>query len=581
MSLFGAMISGVSGLNAQSQNLGVISDNISNLNTIGYKGTVGRFSTLVTSSATDTRYTPGGVRFHPTALISKQGLLQATSSNTAAAISGDGFFIVRNTAAPGSTDELFFTRAGDFQPDDDGYLRNTAGYYVQGWATDREGTLLDANGNTTTSNSSAVTDLQVLDINSILTAAASTTQIEFGANLNSDETPVTGQTDTSTTTGIDYDTTDLTTLAGINNGDQIGITFNGNTTNITINTGDTLEDLATAISAVTGVTATTTTTGTDDTMTLTSAFADQDVTISNVTGTPLSATGLNFGTVPGTLTPTYTAGDISAGNVEADNSMPVTIYDSLGSAHTVNLRVAKMGQNRWSFELTGNTTTDELNPLSHPNGLIQAGTITFDGSGNLQSFEGTEVTSGTTTVGVNGDLTQNNISAEWTNGSDASDVTLDLGTIGLGDGVTQFAAGSDANGNLVEYTTHFINQNGAQAGTMVNYAFTEEGFLQVEFANGVKRPVYKLAIATFDAPNEMENHTGNVYRQTRESGDYLLREPGLNGAGNVVASALEGSNVDLGEEFTNMIVTQRAFSANTKTITTTDEMLDELIRTKR
>ena len=69
MSLFGAMISGVSGLNAQSQNLGVISDNISNLNTIGYKGTIGRFSTLVTESATDTRYTPGGVRFHPTALM--------------------------------------------------------------------------------------------------------------------------------------------------------------------------------------------------------------------------------------------------------------------------------------------------------------------------------------------------------------------------------------------------------------------------------------------------------------------------------------------------------------------------------
>ena len=110
MSLFGAMISGVSGLNAQSQNLGVISDNISNLNTVGYKGTVGRFSTLVTESATNTRYTPGGVRFHPTALISKQGLLQATSSNTAAAISGDGFFVVRDTNTPGSDNEIFFTR---------------------------------------------------------------------------------------------------------------------------------------------------------------------------------------------------------------------------------------------------------------------------------------------------------------------------------------------------------------------------------------------------------------------------------------------------------------------------------------
>ncbi|WP_430472913.1 flagellar hook protein FlgE [Thalassospira lucentensis] len=579
MSLFGAMISGVSGLNAQSQNLGVISDNISNLNTIGYKGTIGRFSTLVTEAASDTRYTPGGVRFHPTALISKQGLLQATSSTTAAAISGDGFFIVRNTASPGSNDELFFTRAGDFKPDNDGYLRNTAGYYVQGWATDRDGQLLDTAGNVTTSNSSAVTDLQVLDINSILTAAASTTSIEFGANLNSDETAVVGATDVSTTVGIDYDTTDLTAIAGIANGDSIDITHNGTTTTITINTGDTLEVLAAAISAVTGISATTTTTGTNDTLTLTSAFADQDVVLANSGGTPLTALG--FGTVPGTLSATYTAGDLASGSVAEDNTMPVTIYDSLGSAHTVNLQVVKLGQNRWGFELTGQTTAGQLDSTDHPNGLIQAGTVTFDGSGNLQTFTGVAATIGAVTVGTAGDLTDADISAEWTNGSDDSAINLDFGTIGLGNGITQFAAGSDANGNLVSYTTHFINQDGAQAGTMVNYALTEEGFLQVEFANGVKRPVYKLAIATFEAADEMENHTGNVFRQTRESGDYLLREPGLNGAGNVVASALEGSNVDLGEEFTNMIVTQRAYSANTKTITTTDEMLDELIRIKR
>ncbi|UKV15410.1 flagellar hook-basal body complex protein [Thalassospiraceae bacterium SW-3-3] len=569
MSLFGAMISGVSGLNAQSQNLGVISDNISNLNTIGYKGTIGRFSTLVTESATDTRYTPGGVRFHPTALISKQGLLQATSSNTAAAISGDGFFIVRDTAAPGTNDELFFTRAGDFKPDDDGFLRNTAGYYVQGWATDRDGQLLNRNGVVTSSNSSAVTDLQVLDINSILTAAASTTTIEFGANLNSDETALTGGTNVSTTLGVDG-TAALAGQAGIAAGDSFDITYNGTTTTITINAGETLADIAAEISAVTGVTATATATGTNDTLTITGSFADQDVVITNNNNTPLTALGFT-GPFPATLTATYNGGDLASGATAENNSMPVTIYDSLGSAHTVNLQVLKLGQNRWAFELIGTTGTGELDAATHPNGLIQSGIMTFDGSGNLQTFTDDAGTS----------LVDQDISATWTNGSANSAFTLDFGTLGLGNGITQFAAGSDANGNLVEYTTHFINQNGAQAGTMVNYAFTEEGFLQVEFANGVKRPVYKLAIATFEAPDEMENHTGNVYRQTRESGDYLLREPGLNGAGNVVASALEGSNVDLGEEFTNMIITQRAYSANTKTITTTDEMLDELIRIKR
>ncbi|RCK30181.1 flagellar hook protein FlgE [Thalassospira xiamenensis] len=569
MSLFGAMISGVSGLNAQSQNLGVISDNISNLNTVGYKGTVGRFSTLVTESATDTRYTPGGVRFHPTALISKQGLLQATSSNTAAAISGDGFFVVRDTNTPGSDNEIFFTRAGDFKPDDDGYLRNTAGYYVQGWATDRNGVLLDPTGTPTTSNSSAISDLQVLDINSILTAAASTTTIEFGANLNANETPLTGGSNVSTTLGIDG-TAALAGQAGIAAGDSFDITYNGTTTTITINAGETLADIAAEISAVTGVTATATATGTNDTLTITGSFADQDVVITNNNNTPLTALGFT-GPFPATLAATYTGGNLASGAVAENNTMPVTIYDSLGTAHVVQLQVIKLGQNRWGFELTGNTTTGELDATQHPNGLIQSGIITFNGDGSLRTF----------TDNAGTDLLDQEITANWTNGSNPNEITLDLGTVGLTNGITQFGAGSDSNGNLVEYDTRFINQNGAQAGSMVNYAFTEEGFLQVEFANGVKRPIYKLAIATFEAPDEMENYSGNVYRQTRESGDYLLREPGLNGAGNVVASALESSNVDLAEEFTNMIVTQRAYSANTKTITTTDEMLDELIRIKR
>ncbi|MDP2696651.1 flagellar hook protein FlgE [Thalassospira sp.] len=566
MSLFGAMISGVSGLNAQSQNLGVISDNISNLNTVGYKSTVGRFSTLVTESATATRYTPGGVRFHPTALISKQGLLQSTSSATAAAISGDGFFIVRDTNNPGQNDELYFSRAGDFRPDDDGFLRNTAGFYLQGWATDREGNLLDQNGNLTTSNSSAVTDLRVMDINSILTAAAATTSLEFGASLNSDETALASTQAVSATAGIDGSAA-LAGQAGIAAGDSFDITVNGTTTTITIGAGQTLADIAAAISAVTGVTATATTTGTNDTLTITPSNADQTVTLANNNNAPL--TGL--GVAPLALTATYAAGDLADGTVTENNFMPVTIYDSLGSAHTVQLQVVKLGQNRWAFELIGDTGANQLDPALHPDGLIQSGIMTFSGNGNLATF--TDSTGAT--------LVDTPVTANWTNGSTPSEITLNMGTIGRGDGITQFAAGQDASGNLVNYTTHFINQDGAQAGTMVAYGFTDDGFLSIEFANGVKRPVYKMAIATFEAPNEMENHSGNIYRQTRESGDFLLREPGQNGAGSVVPSALEASNVDLAEEFTNMIITQRAYSANTKTITTTDEMLDELIRVKR
>lgn len=94
MSIFGAMFSGVSGLAAQSQALAMISDNISNMNTIGYKDTKARFSTLVTSAASATSYAPGGVQSSPLALVDKQGLLQASSSGTDLAISGDGKSVV-------------------------------------------------------------------------------------------------------------------------------------------------------------------------------------------------------------------------------------------------------------------------------------------------------------------------------------------------------------------------------------------------------------------------------------------------------------------------------------------------------
>ncbi|RCK48273.1 flagellar hook protein FlgE [Thalassospira profundimaris] len=570
MSLFGAMISGVSGLNAQSQNLGVISDNISNLNTVGYKSTVGRFSTLVTQAPTGTSYTPGGVQFHPTALISKQGLLQATSSTTAAAISGDGFFLVRDTATPGEDSEMFFSRAGDFKPDDNGLLKNTAGYYVQGWATDRNGQLLDRNGNVTSSNSSAAGDLQVLDINSILTAAASTTRIEFGANFNSDETALNGTPTTSSTAGIVADTTDLTTLPGVNAGDTFTIAVGtGAPQTVTIAAGETLNSLAAKISALTGVTATVDTTSTNHTLSIASTDPEETLTLTDTNG-DLGALG--FGSLTTTAAFTPGAGNMASGAITAHNSLPITVYDSLGTAHKLNLQIVKLGQNKWGYELTGSTEPGQLDATTHPNGLIASGTLTFNGDGSLKTF---------TDEGGLSRVDQPITGITWTNGSEPSSFTLDAGTIGQTDGITQFAAGTDANGNLIDYTTHYINQDGARAGTMVNYGFTEDGYLQVEFANGVKRPVYKLAIATVESPDSLEQHTGNVYRQTRESGDYLLREPGQNGAGKVVASALEASNVDLAEEFTNMIVTQRAYSANTKTITTTDEMLDELIRVKR
>jgi len=207
MSLYGALFSGVSGLASESSAMGAIADNISNVNTIGYKGTDVNFNTLVTNQVSLTQYSPGGVQSAPRAAIDIQGLLQATSSSTDMALSGQGFFIVNALAQPTATSgEFAYTRAGSFIPNQNGYLVNSAGYYLQGWPleptdntlaakpveTTINGTVYmtaykNAAGNTVYVNQNVVnnTSLQPLNLNTIGGSAQATTNISLGANLPS------------------------------------------------------------------------------------------------------------------------------------------------------------------------------------------------------------------------------------------------------------------------------------------------------------------------------------------------------------------------------------------------------------
>src|ERR1700719_4528414 len=133
MSIFGALYSGVSGLFAQSQALGMIADNISNANTPAYKETHALFSTLVTQDSTQTTYPPGGVQAAPFTAIDQQGLLQASSSATDLAIQGGGFFVGNNNSQRGSANGVFFfTRAGSLTVNATGTLKTAAGLYLQG-----------------------------------------------------------------------------------------------------------------------------------------------------------------------------------------------------------------------------------------------------------------------------------------------------------------------------------------------------------------------------------------------------------------------------------------------------------------
>lgn len=109
----------------------------------------------------------------------------------------------------------------------------------------------------------------------------------------------------------------------------------------------------------------------------------------------------------------------------------------------------------------------------------------------------------------------------------------------------------------------------------------DNGILTAQFSNGRSRSIYQIPLATFLNPNGLLADQGGVYRQTLESGVFTINAPGAGGAGAIESGALEASNVDLGTEFTNMIQTQRAYSASSRIITTADEMLEELIRIKR
>ena len=140
MSINSAMLSGVSGLIANSAALGAISDNIANVNTVGYKENSTQFEDLVTAKATAGNYNSGGVQAQVSQLISAQGQFQQTTNSTDMGINGNGMFVVADSSAGiTATDGPSFTRAGEFTSDKAGYLVNSAGLYLQGWVANTGG----------------------------------------------------------------------------------------------------------------------------------------------------------------------------------------------------------------------------------------------------------------------------------------------------------------------------------------------------------------------------------------------------------------------------------------------------------
>ncbi len=185
MSILGAMYAAVSGLNANSNALGIISDNIANANTTGYKDTTTDFSTLVTQSTAST-YSPGGVTSSPLYNIAQQGAIQSESSPTDLAISGGGFFVVNSSAAGDGTTS--YTRAGDFTVDANGNLVNSAGLYLQGQVLTAAQSEAIAAGGTASLSGTTLAGLQTINVNDVSDTATATSNVTLDANLPADST---------------------------------------------------------------------------------------------------------------------------------------------------------------------------------------------------------------------------------------------------------------------------------------------------------------------------------------------------------------------------------------------------------
>jgi flagellar hook protein FlgE len=226
----------------------------------------------------------------------------------------------------------------------------------------------------------------------------------------------------------------------------------------------------------------------------------------------------------------------------------ITVYDNLGNVHTLDFTYTKTADNIWGVSGTLDGTDITANITDQGGGGPTA--MSFDTNGTM-------IAGGL--YGV--DLSGYNIGA----------VNLNL-TGTAGGSTTQYAASS---------VTNYASQDGYGPGFLQRISINSDGIITGHYSNGQIIPQYQLTLARFNAPGKLYREGGNLYTETQDSGVPLTGSPGTNGLGKINSNALEQSNVDLGNEFVHMILYQRAFQANSRIITTTDTMMEEVLSLKR
>lgn len=260
--------------------------------------------------------------------------------------------------------------------------------------------------------------------------------------------------------------------------------------------------------------------------------------------------------------------NMASGDVTPEFSRTINIYDSQGGSRPLKIDYVKTAANTWHYEVSyaGDVNDLDLSGTGLPNPLIGAGEIDFNSDGSLANVipEGGSGGSGTFDLNI-----------PWnpaTSGLQPQDVSVKLGTIGKSDGTTQFDTDSVLTAQKVD---------GAVFGNVTGVTINSDGTVSANYSNGLSEAVFKIPLASFANPDGLAQVSGNAFAQTANSGTALINPANTAGAGTIASNALEGSTVDLATEFTNMITTQRAYSASAHVVTTASQMLDELIQMSR
>lgn len=570
MSLFGSLYTAVSGLGAQSQATSIISNNIANVNTTGFKRSEASFAALVTVKSASARYSPGAVRVNRLQQVDQQGQIAQTSSSLDVAISGDGFFTVRGESQLDQVGDFKFTRNGQFFENEEGVLQNSAGMFLYGWPVDP----LDADPNMAQGVTTFNPDTSALipvDVSLSNGQSRQTSEGTLGLNLDADE--VARNIDYATglvnypTSDIDYMRTlrvydllgsaqDITfeyikingpqaaNISGIQdlqpNDDLTGPPYNipdGSTFDLTIGanppetftvdvgTGvDSVDDIIQFVNNYGGGGIATAYLNDDGQLNITAVDFADDLTLTDGTNTPLASLSI----VAGTVTPFGLPANNTDGSFpDLANQPPSATYN---------------GRGWWQVNVVGPNTATPL----------KQGFINFNSDGTLNAAPDLE-----------GERDIELDSIDWQNGSETQDIDISIA------GLTQYAG---------LYNVSFASQNGAELGLKTGVEIDREGYVNARFSNGTLSRLYKLPIVTFPSATNLQEISATSYVESAKSGEPLIQEAGISQAGFLETSSIEQSNVDLADEFTKLIVTQRAYSANTKVINTVDQMTEDLLR---